>query len=72
MKYDDFIQNILNTRGRFGIPKGEIKARHHIIPRCKGGLDIEENLIDLYPQEHYEAHKLLFEENPGDYKLAAA
>ncbi len=72
MTYDEFIQNILNTRGRFGIPAGIVKARHHIVPRCKGGQDCEDNLIDLYPQEHYDAHQLLFEENPTDYQLAWA
>lgn len=72
MTYSNYIQNILNTRGRFGIQEYEIKVRHHIIPKCKGGLDIEENLIDLYPQEHYDAHQLLFEENPSDYKLGCA
>lgn len=47
-EYDKFIQNILDTRGRFGIPEGEYKERHHIIPRCIGGTDDEGNLIDLY------------------------
>ena len=37
MTYNEFIQNILNTRGRFGIPEGEYKERHHIIPECNGG-----------------------------------
>ena len=72
MTYNEFIQQILDTRGRFGIPEGEYKERHHIIPECKGGQTIEENLIDLYAQEHYDAHKLLFEENPNDYQLACA
>lgn len=63
MTYNEFIQNILDTRGRFGIPKGEYKERHHIIPRCIGGTDDEDNLIDLYAHEHFMAHKLLAEEN---------
>ena len=57
--YQDFIQNILNTRGRFGISKGEYKERHHIIPKCIGGTNDEDNLIDLYAREHFIAHKLL-------------
>lgn len=32
---------------------------HHILPRCLGGLDNVENLVELYPEEHYLAHLLL-------------
>ena len=32
---------------------------HHIIPRCMGGLDVEENLVLLTSREHYMCHKLL-------------
>ncbi len=70
--YQDFIQNILNTRGRFGIPKGEYKERHHIVPKCIGGTNDKDNLIDLYAHEHYIAHKLLALENPSNNKLILA
>ena len=72
MKYKEFIDEILNTRGRFSIPKTEYKERHHIIPRCMGGNDENENLIDLYAREHFIAHKLLAEENPDNIKLVSA
>ena len=72
MTYKEFITNILTTRGRFGIPKEEYKERHHIIPRCLGGTDDEENLIDLYAREHYEAHKLLYKENKNNLSLSFA
>lgn len=72
MNYNDFITDILTSRGRFGIPNGEYKERHHIIPRCLGGLDDESNLIDLYAKEHYIAHKLLAEENPTNKSLVYA
>lgn len=72
MTYNEFIQNILDTRGRFGIPDGEYKERHHIIPRCVGGTDEEENLIDLYAKEHFEAHKMLALENSTNSKLTYA
>jgi hypothetical protein len=32
---------------------------HHIIPRCLGGIDDEENLVLLTAREHYVCHKLL-------------
>lgn len=35
------------------------KETHHIIPRCLGGTDDSENLVDLTPREHYIAHILL-------------
>lgn len=72
MTYDEFIQNILNTRGRFSVPESEYKERHHIIPRCMGGTNDECNLIDLYAREHYMAHKLLALENQDNYKLQYA
>ncbi len=72
MNYNNFIQDILNTRGRFNIPDGMYKERHHIIPRCLGGSNNKDNLIDLYPEEHYDAHRLLFEENLNNFKIAQA
>jgi hypothetical protein len=36
------------------------------------GSDDNENLIDLYAKEHYEAHRLLALENPNNYKLVYA
>lgn len=72
MTYSEFIQQILDTRGRFGIPEGEYKERHHIIPKCIGGTDDKDNLIDLYAQEHYEAHQLLFIENPKNYGIVTS
>lgn len=71
MNYNDFIDNILNTRGRFNIPKEDYKERHHIIPRCIGGTDEKDNLIDLYAREHFIAHKLLAEES-NDERLINA
>ena len=69
--YAEFIQNILSTRGRFSCGD-EYHERHHITPRCLGGNDEEENLIDLFAREHFVAHKLLAEENPYNRKLVLA
>lgn len=46
--------------------------RHHIIPRCMGGSDDENNLVRLTPEEHYVAHQLLFKMHPHNPKLAHA
>lgn len=69
--YEEFIQNILDTRGRFACGD-EYHERHHIVPKCCGGTNDENNLIDLYAREHYEAHKLLALENPENEKLVYA
>lgn len=71
MTYDKFIQNILNTRGRFACLDG-YHERHHIIPKCMNGSNSRDNLIDLYAREHFIAHKLLAEENPQNYQLKYA
>lgn len=69
--YADFIQNILNSRGRFACGE-EYHERHHIIPKCLDGTDDNDNLIDLFAREHFIAHKLLAEENPDNKKLILA
>ena len=69
--YQDFIQNILDTRGRFACGN-EYHERHHIIPKCIGGTNEEENLIDLSAREHFIAHKLLAQENPDNNSLVFA
>lgn len=71
MTYKEFIDNILETRGRFSCGD-EYHEKHHIVPRCMGGGNEEENLIDLYAREHFEAHRLLALENPDDYGLIYA
>lgn len=69
--YEGFINNILNTRGRFACGD-EYHERHHIIPKCIDGGNEEENLIDLFAREHFIAHKLLALENPDNYGLQCA
>lgn len=69
--YEEFIQNILDTRGRFGCGD-EYHERHHIVPKSCGGGNEQENLIDLYAREHFEAHRLLALENPDNDKLVYA
>jgi hypothetical protein len=71
LTYNEFINNILKTRGRFECGD-EYHERHHILPRCMDGTDDEENLIDLFAREHFIAHKLLAQENPDNNKLVYA
>lgn len=69
--YEEFITNIIVTRGRFACGE-EYHERHHIMPRCLGGTDDESNLVDLFAKEHFIAHKLLAQENPENDNLAYA
>ena len=39
--------------------------KHHIIPRCMGGLDSKDNLVSLTAREHFLVHWLLVEINRG-------
>lgn len=71
MTYEQFIQNILDTRGRFACGE-QYHERHHIVPKCIGGTDEVNNLIDLFAREHYIAHQLLAKENPDNDKLTYA
>jgi len=48
------------------------KERHHIIPRCMGGSDEVDNLVDLTPEEHFVAHQLLVKIYPENIRLVRA
>ena len=45
---------------------------HHIVPKCLGGIDGVENLVELTAREHFIAHKLLHEIYPDNKKLLYA
>lgn len=48
--------------------------RHHIIPKCLGGTDDKQNIIELTAKEHYICHHLLYHAATGNakYKMAHA
>lgn len=48
------------------------KERHHILPRCLGGTDDSENLVELTPEEHFVCHQLLVKIYPENSKLIYA
>lgn len=39
--------------------------RHHVLPRCLGGNDSVDNIIELTAEEHFLAHELLVKIYPG-------
>jgi hypothetical protein len=48
------------------------KEKHHILPKCLGGLNDKENLIELTAREHFLCHRLLCEIHPKNEKLKHA
>jgi hypothetical protein len=70
MNYSKIYQNIID-RAKNRIPEGYVE-RHHIIPRCLGGSDAEDNLVALYPEEHFLCHILLLKIYPKQSGLILA
>jgi hypothetical protein len=62
-KVYDFIIQKAKNENRKKLSKNDINyiyyERHHIIPKCLGGTNTEENLVLLSGREHYVCHKLL-------------
>jgi hypothetical protein len=48
------------------------KEKHHIVPKCLGGLNNKENLVELIAREHFLCHMLLCEIYPNEIKLKHA
>jgi len=46
--------------------------KHHVIPKCLGGANCDENYAILTPEEHYIAHQLLVKLFPSNKKLLFA
>ena len=65
------IYNAIVSKARYRTLKG-YKESHHIIPRCMGGLDTKENLVDLTAREHFIAHRLLTKIYPDNTGLHLA
>ena len=70
MNYSKIYDQII-SRAKTRIPEGYVE-RHHIIPKCMGGSDDNENLVALYPEEHFVAHVLLVKVYPEHKGLISA
>lgn len=58
--YDQIIE-----KGKARILEG-YKERHHIIPKCMGGTNDTENLVELTAREHFICHWLLYRIYPNN------
>lgn len=65
--YDDLI-----CAAKARVLSCDYKETHHVIPRCLGGNNSKENLVDLTLREHFVAHKLLTKIYPTHPKIHAA
>lgn len=67
--------NLINTRLSRGLDKSKLAGyyeKHHIIPRCMGGLDEDSNYVLLTTKEHILAHLLLARINYDNLKVVSA
>lgn len=65
------IYNSIIERAKERTPHGYVE-RHHIIPKCLGGVDSRENLVSLTPEEHFLCHVLLVKMYPNSTGLIYA
>lgn len=61
----------LVERARNRVLQGYVEV-HHILPRCIGGSDERDNLVQLTAEEHFVAHQLLHKMHPNVSGLAFA
>lgn len=59
-----YCEFIADRRAKEGALEGYTE-RHHILPRCLGGSDEAQNLINLTPEDHFFAHLLLAKAHGG-------
>lgn len=71
-KYSRWYNKIIQYRLK-NQPEGYVE-KHHIIPRCLGGLDTKNNIVRLTAREHFICHRLLvyMTEGTNQYKMKNA
>lgn len=75
MNYQRIYDTLIQTRLLRGLDRTKLDGyyeKHHIIPRCLGGLDEDSNYVLLTAKEHILAHLLLHEIYPLNIGLASA
>jgi hypothetical protein len=68
--YDQIIDRAKKENRKKG--QGVYYESHHIIPKCLGGRNEKENLVELTAREHFLVHHLLIFIYPDNKKLAYA
>ena len=70
MDYKNIYNRLIAGR-RKNTPSGYVE-KHHVVPRCMGGGDGDDNIVKLTAKEHYVAHHLLCKIYPNNPKLWGA
>lgn len=67
------VYNSIINKGKSNIfEKDDYFEEHHIVPKCLGGQDSNDNLVKLTYREHFVAHWLLFRIYPSNKMISAA
>lgn len=64
MNYKAVYDRLMSRARERGRPDGYCE-RHHVVPKCLGGTNQEDNLVFLTAKEHFMAHKLLVRMHPS-------
>lgn len=72
MQYEKIYSRLIESRKNRIFEDIKYTEKHHIIPKCLGGLDKKENLIRLTFREHFIAHWLLVKIYPNDQKILSS
>ena len=75
MNYQRIYNEITERAKSRGLNKKLLEGyfeKHHIIPKCLGGLNDKHNLVLLTGREHYLCHWLLWKINPFNQPLLYA
>jgi hypothetical protein len=72
MNYHNIYNRLINRAKLHTCLVGEYYESHHIIPRCLGGTDRAENLVNLTAREHFIAHLCLLKMYPNNNRLVRA
>jgi hypothetical protein len=67
MNHQKIYDQIIN-RSKNRVLEG-YKEKHHIVPKCLGGSNDKENLVELTAREHFLCHRLLCEIYSNNDKL---
>lgn len=70
MNYKNIYNNLIERAKNRALGNDEYVEKHHIIPKCLGGDDSKNNIVKLYPKEHYITHLLLYRMYPNHQGLA--
>lgn len=65
------IHNTIIERAKTRILEGYVE-KHHIVPKCIGGTDDNDNIVELTAKEHFIVHKLLTKIYPNEVGLQRA